>query len=185
MPAVAQTYRFTVEEYHKLAEVGILEEDDRVELLDGEIIIMSPIGYRHAKAVRRLNKSFIRQSKDRYEVDVQDPVVIGEYSEPEPDLLLLDPAVDGYEGLPEARHTYLVVEVADSTLRYDRGRKLRAYARAGIAELWIVNLRENLVEVYREPAAEAYLSQRVASGNEIVAPAAFPDVRITVARIVE
>ena len=185
MTAVAQTYRFTVREYHKLAEVGILDEDDRVELLDGEIIIMSPIGYRHAKAVRRLNKTFVRQSKDRYEVDIQDPVVISEYSEPEPDLILLMPEVDEYEGLPEARHTHLVIEVADSTLRYDRGRKLKAYARAGIVELWIVNLKNNTVEIYREPSGEAYLTQHVARGQERIAPATFPDVEITVAKIVE
>ena len=109
MPTVAQTYRFTVEEYHKLGEVGIFDEDDRVELLDGEIILMSPVGYRHAKAVRRLNKSFHRQSRDRYEVDVQNPVIVSDYSEPQPDVLLLAPEVDAYEGLPEARHTHLVV----------------------------------------------------------------------------
>lgn len=184
MPAVAQTYRFTVEEYHKLGEVGIFDEDDRVELLDGEIILMSPVGYRHAKAVRRLLKAFIRHSRDRFEVDAQDPVIISDYSEPQPDVLLLAPEVDSYEGLPEARHTYLIVEVADSTLRYDRGRKLKAYARAGIRELWIVNLKENVVEVYREPSGEQYLSTRVARGNERIAPLAFPDVKVTVASIV-
>ena len=185
MPAVAQTFRFTVDEYHKLADAGILEEDDRVELLDGEIILMSPVGYRHAKAVRRLNKIFVRGSRDRYEVDVQDPVVIGDYSEPQPDLLLLANEIDEYEGLPEARHTYLVVEVADSTLRYDRGRKLKAYARAGIAELWIVNLKENTIEVYRDPSDESYGSKRIARGLERVAPARFPDVKVTVSKIVE
>ena len=185
MPAVVQTFRFTVDEYHKLADAGILEEDDPVELLDGEIILMSPVGYRHAKAVRRLNKIFVRASQDRYEVDVQDPVVIGDFSEPQPDLLLLDNEVDEYEGLPEARHTYLVVEVADSTLRYDRGRKLKAYARASIAELWIVNLKENTIEVYRDPSDERYGSKRIARGNERVAPSAFPDVKITVSKIVE
>ena len=185
MPAVAQTFRFTVEEYHKLAEVGILEEDDRVELLDGEIIIMSPVGYRHARAVRALNRVFSRASRDRYDVSVQDPVVIADDSEPQPDLLLLDFEVNEYEGLPEARHTYLVIEVADSTLRYDRGRKLKAYARAGIAELWIVNLKENTIEVYREPSDESYGSRRVARGSERVAPAMFSDVKVTVSKIVE
>ena len=184
MPAVAQTYRFTVEEYHKLGEAGIFDEDDRVELLDGEIILMSPVGYRHAKAVRRLLKLFIRQSRDRFEVDAQDPVVISDYSEPQPDVLLLDPEVDAYEGLPEARHTHLVVEVADSTLRYDRGRKLKAYARAGIAELWIVNLKDDVIEVYRDPSGEEYLTERVARGQERVAPLAFPDVKVTVSKIV-
>ena len=185
MPAVAQTFRFTVDEYHKLADAGILEEDDRVELLDGEIILMSPVGYRHAKAVRRLNKIFVRGSGDRYEVDVQDPVVIGDYSEPQPDLLLLANEVDEYEGLPETRHTYLVIEVADSTLRYDRGRKLKAYARAGIAELWIVNLKENTIEVYRDPSEETYTSKRIARGQERVAPSAFSDVKVTASKIVE
>ena len=185
MPAVAQTFRFTVDEYHKLADAGILEEDDRVELLDGEIILMSPVGYRHAKAVRRLVTTFIRASRDRYEVQGQDPVVVNDYSEPQPDVLLLANEVDEYEGLPEARHTYLVVEVADSTLRYDRGRKLKAYARAGIAEFWIVNLKENSIEVYRDPAGETYGSRSVARGQERVAPAIFSDVKVTVSKIVE
>jgi Uma2 family endonuclease len=184
MPAVARTYRFTVEEYHKLGEVGIFDEDDRVELLDGEIILMSPVGYRHAKAVRRLNNGLVPHSRRRFQVDVQNPVIVSDDSEPQPDLLLLDPAVDAYEGLPEARHVYLVIEVADATLRYDRGRKLKAYARAGIRELWIVNLREDVIEVYRDPAGEAYRTTRVARGSERVAPAAFPDVKVTVGKIV-
>ena len=185
MPAVAQTFRFTVDEYHKLADAGILEEDDHVELLDGEIILMSPVGYRHANAVRRLIKIFIRASRDRYEVQAQDPVVVSEYSEPQPDVLLLANEVDQYQGLPEARHTYLVIEVADSTLRYDRGRKLKAYARAGIVEVWIVNLKENTIEVYREPSDETYVSKRIARGQERVAPVAFSDVKVTVSKIVE
>ena len=185
MPAVAQTFRFTVDEYHKLADAGILEEDDRVELLDGEIILKSPVGFRHAKAVRRLNRVFSRASRDRYDVSIQDPFIISDDSEPQPDVLLLDFEVDEYEGLPEARHTYLVIEVADSTLRYDRGRKLKAYARAGIAELWIVNLKENTIEVYRDPSEESYASKRIARGQERVASVMFPDVKVTVSKIVE
>jgi len=184
MPTVAQTYRFTVEEYHKLGEAGIFDEDDRVELLDGEIILMSPIGYRHAKAVRHLNKLFVRQSDDRFEVAVQDPVVISDYSEPQPDLLLLDPAVDDFAGTPETRHAFLVVEVAEATLRYDRGRKLKAYARSSVPEVWIVNLKDNAIEVYRDPSGESYATRQVARGTERVTPQRFADVKITVAKIV-
>ena len=176
--------RFTVDEYHKLAEVGLLDEEDRVELLEGEIVIREAEGYRHIKALRQMNKTFISKSRDRYEVGTHGPVVISEYSEPQPDLLLLDNEVDEYEGLPEARHTYLVVEVADSTLRYDRGRKLKAYARAEMAEFWIVNLKDNTIEVYREPFGDGYRWQRVLRGREQVAPSAFSDVKVTVSKIV-
>ena len=177
--------RFTVDEYHHLAEVGILEEDDRVELLDGEIMLMALEGYRHGKAERRFSKTFLHASQDRYEVGVHDPIILSKYSEPEPDLLLLANEVDVLEGLPETRHAYLVVEVSDLALSFDRESKLKAYARAGIAELWIVNLKENTIEVYREPSDESYGSRRVARGNERVAPAIFPDVRVTVSKIVE
>ena len=177
--------RSTVDDYHHLAEVGILEEDDRVELLDGEIILMSREDYRHSKAVRRLSKAFLSASQDRFAVGVHDPIILSEYSEPEPDLVLLANEVDAYEGLPESRHAYLIVEVSDSALSFDRDSKLKAYARAGIAELWIVNLKENAIEVYREPSEETYSSRRIARGNERVAPSLCSDVKVTVSKIVE
>ena len=102
-----------------------------------------------------------------------------------PDLSLLANEVDGYEGLPEARHAYLVEEVSGEALAFDRAQKLKAYACAGIAELWIVNLKGNMIEVYRDPSDESYGSKRIARGNERVAPLAFPDVKITVSKILE
>jgi Uma2 family endonuclease len=131
-----------------------------------------------------LSKPFILQAKDRYEVDVRTPLIISDHSEPQPDLFLLDPAVEEYEGGAEARHTLLVVEVADATLRYDRGRKLKAYARAGLPELWIVNLKENTFELYRDRAGDTYRTQTVARSAERVAPQVFPDLEVAVSKIV-
>ena len=146
---------------------------------------MSPIGYRHSYVVTRLNKLFVLRAKNRYEVQPQNPVALSDISEPQPDLALVrSEVVSRAEGLPEPEDTFLIVEIADASLRYDRGRKLRAYARAGIAELWIVNLKDNTIEIHREPEGETYRFSRIARGREKVAPAAFPDVAVVVEKLI-
>lgn len=183
MIAHAETYRFSVEEYNKLGEAGIFHEDDRVELLDGEIIIMAPIGKHHAKAVRRLNRILNQRYGDLCYVDCQSPVVLDSFSEPQPDILLVALSIDETDEKPTPAETLLAIEVADTTLRYDAGPKLKAYARNGIPEYWIVNLAENAVDVYRQPAGETYAEHfRVESKGQL-APAAFADRPIAVADI--
>ena len=171
--------RFTVEEYHRLAEVGVLHEDDRVELLNGVIVNMMPIGPFHGGSVIRLTRIFERISGDRWFTSVQNVVHLGEHNEPQPDLLLLRPREDFYTTKhPESDDVFLLIEVSDSTLLVDREDKLPIYATAGIVEVWIVNLPERVVEVYSSPANGAYSNYRRVVPGESLAPAAFPDAQI-------
>lgn len=178
--------RFTVEEYHRLAEVGVLHEDDRVELLNGVIVNMMPIGPFHGGSVKRLNHIFERASRDRWLTSVQDVVQIGEHSEPQPDIALLKPREDFYRSRhPHPEDVFLLVEVSDSTLLTDREEKLPIYAKGGVAEVWIVNLPEKVVEVYADPVAGEYRSTRRVRAGEPLAPAAFPDAIVDTAALLK
>jgi hypothetical protein len=176
----APTYRWTVEEYEALGRAGIFGEDDRVELLNGEIIIMSPIGYRHATAVTRLTNYLARRSRGRFNVSPQNPFNLDEHSQPQPDLTLLDPVCDTQPRHPLPEEIFLVIEVADSSIRYDREDKSPAYARNGVREFWILNLEANVLEVFREPDGDAYRATRTIGPEETIAPLAFPDIELRV-----
>lgn len=171
---------FTVDAYQRLGELGILHEDDRVELIDGQVVEMSPIGDRHASCVRRLLRLFARHMSDVAVVDVQNPVVLGERDAPQPDVTLLMSRSDGYPRHPRAADILLVVEVADTTLPYDRDLKLPLYARAGIPEAWLVNLDADRLLVAREPAGGRYASIRELSRGDTLAPLRFPEVTVSV-----
>lgn len=166
---------FTVAQYNRMGEAGILTEDDRVELIEGEIIEMSPIGERHAACVDVLAELFREQLQRKAIIRVQNPIQLGNYSEPQPDVTLLKRRDDFYRRAhPTAADVLLIVEVADTTLDYDRQIKVPLYARAGIAEVWIVNLMDEQVEVYAQPVNGAYQSQRHAGrGETINSPSAF------------
>lgn len=176
--------RFTLDEYHRMGEAGILHEDDRVELIRGEIVQMSPIGPPHAAAVAALNRLFVRRIGDRGTVWPQNPVVILPDSEPQPDVVLLRPRADGYRGgHPRPDDILLLVEIADTSLRYDRTVKLPLYAAAHVREVWIVDVSGEAIDVYREPAAESYRRhERIARGASL-APEAFPDLTLQIAEI--
>ncbi len=176
----AATYHWTVEEYEKLNGAGIFTENDRVELLNGEIIVRSPIGYRHAQAVRRLTKFFVKAARARYELDPQNPFVLDERSEPQPDILLVDPKVEALRRHPRPDEIFLVIEVSETTVRYDREDKRPAYARNGIREYWLLNLEDNVLEVYRDAVGVNYADARVLGPDEFVAPLAFPDAQLRV-----
>jgi Uma2 family endonuclease len=154
LPAEIIRHRFTVEEYHKMAEAGVLSEDDRVELIEGEVVQMTPLGWRHARCVSNLTMLLARFAGDRYVVSVQNPMIVDEHGEPQPDLALLREVPTGR--LPGPGEVVLVVEVADTTLSYDKNVKLPLYARAGIPEAWIVDLQGDLVEVHAGPRANGY-----------------------------
>jgi Uma2 family endonuclease len=134
MNALAETYRFSVEEYNKLGEAGIFHGGDRVELLNGEIIVMAPIGKRHITAVRRLARKFQLAFHDVCYVDCQSPFILDDFSEPQPDILLLKPEIDQTGEIPRPADLFVAIEVADSSVRYDSTLKLAAYAQARIAE---------------------------------------------------
>ena len=176
--------RFTVDEYHRMAEAGILTEDDRVELLDGEIVAMTPIGKRHAGIVARLERLLHHSIGDNAIVWGQNPIRLDRYGEPEPDVTLLKERTDFYtDRPPRPDDVLLLIEVADTSLRYDRGSKLRAYARARIPEVWIVDLTTDRVEVYREPRDDRYTDRQVAGRHATLAPVNVRAVRVRVSEI--
>jgi Uma2 family endonuclease len=184
MPEVQpSTYRFSVEEYYKLAEVGILGPEDRTELLDGEIIVMSPIGLRHIQAVNWCNDCLVEQHRRRYLVSPGNPIWLHEYSEPQPDMMLV-PRVRKLARQVRPADVYLLVEVSDTTLAFDRKRKRKAYAEAGVREYWIVNLEEDVIEVFRQPEAGKYSIELRFGLGEQVSPLAFEDVIVPVADII-
>src|SRR5665213_3138786 len=154
---VQTQHRFTVEDYYRMAETGVLKPDARVELLDGKIIDMSPIGPFHGGITKYLSKIFFGAAKGRWITAVQDPVRLDDHSEPQPDLMLLKPSADYYRKRhPQPEDVFLLVEISDTSLEKDQKVKLPAYARAGIAEVWIVNLNEQTIEVYRQPHFAGY-----------------------------
>ena len=174
-------HRFSVQDFYRMAETGVLRPDARVELLDGQIIDLSPIGPLHGSVVKRLIRHFQSSAGRRWTLSVQDPLHLDDHSEPQPDLMLLLPVSDDYaSGHPRPDDVYLLVEVADGTVDFDREEKLPLYARAGVPEVWIVNLAEEQVEVYREPSFGRYSAITIISKEEAVAPAAFPDMQIQV-----
>ena len=169
MQAVIERRTFTVDEYHQMAETGILTEDDRVELINGEIITMSPINSPHASVVDRINTLFNRQLSTKTIVRVQSPLQISELSEPEPDIMLLRPVDDFYASAhPQASDVFLLIEVAASSVQIDRQVKLPVYALAKVPEVWIVNLPEQQVEVYRSPMNNHYQAKEVVKGNQTI-----------------
>lgn len=169
-------HRFTVDEYHKMGEAGIFGEDDRVELIDGEVVEMTPIGWRHAEAVNRLTALLSRftilsaddASGSGYMVSPQNPIFLSEHGEPQPDLAFVEGPLPGR--LPGPAEIALVVEVSDTSLTHDRERKLPSYAEVGIPEAWIVDLSANRIEVYSEPGPEGYATvSRYGRGQRVVA----------------
>ena len=171
--------RFTVYEYHRMGEAGILHEDDRVELIEGELVEMTPIGGRHAACVRELNRLLVRRLADEMRVDVQNPIRLGEHSEPQPDLAVIRARKYG-ERLPGPEDVLLLIEVSDTTLAYDRNVKLPLYARAGIREVWVVNLPGGTIERHTYPSEDAYRSVSNARPGEEIESAALPGLKLAV-----
>jgi Uma2 family endonuclease len=154
-PMEVKRRRFTVHDYHRMGEAGILHEDDRVELIEGEIVEMTAIGTRHFSCVNVLTRLLVVSVGDEAIISVQNPVRLNEYTEPQPDLAVIRPR-DYRESLPEPDDVLLLIEVSDTTLPYDRGVKLPLYARAGIREVWIVDLPGETIERYTAPSANGY-----------------------------
>jgi len=174
-----QRHRITTDEYYRMAEVGIFKADDRVELIEGEIFDMSPIGIDHASVVKRLNSIFMPCVGIKAIVSVQDPIHLNEHSEPQPDIALLHYRDDFYrQAHPRPEDIILLVEVSDTTLRYDREVKLPLYARHAIPEVWIVDLEHQRLEVFRRPEAGVYLEIVRPSRDETIAPAGLAEARV-------
>jgi Uma2 family endonuclease len=179
MAVVIKRKLFSVVEYHKMIEAGVFHEDDRIELLGGEIVAMSPIGSRHAACVDRLAQLFMERLNRRAIVRVQNPVEISEESEPQPDLTLLKSRPDFYSSAhPKPSDIYLLVEVADTTASYDRRVKLPFYARAGIPEVWLIDLEAQQIEVYREPSAQGYRQMQIVERGQSLRVQAFSEIEL-------
>jgi Uma2 family endonuclease len=178
--------RFTVEEYHRMGETGILPEDNRIELITGDIVVREPVSARHAGTVDRLTRLWTSRLGDRAIVRVQNPIQFPrEDSELQPDVMLLRPREDFYATRhPEAPDVLVLIEVADTTLRLDRRVKIPLYARAGVREVWLVDLTTARLEVCREPVGDGFGNVRVLTRGERVLPEAFPDLTIDVADLV-
>jgi Uma2 family endonuclease len=172
----------TVDEYHRMVETGLLREDDRVELLNGRLIDVPPASPPHSGSNNALLAIFIRALGDRAHVGGQSPVTLDDRSEPEPDVVVSRPHSGRYMTRhPRPPDVFFVVEVSRTTLAFDRGEKLEAYARSGIPEVWIVDLVHHRLETYAEPAGNRYAVRTVYGRHDLVAPRAFPADTIAVA----
>jgi Uma2 family endonuclease len=180
MATPLRTRRFTVDEYYRMADAGILGAHERVELIEGEIIRMEAIGSRHAATVTRLDRLFQTLGGAAL-VWVQNPVRLSDLSEPEPDVALLQPKSDDYASAhPGPADTLLIVEVSDTTVGFDRGIKAPLYAVSGIREYWLVDIAAETIEVYREPGAAGYRDVTTHRRGEVLHPLAFADFDVPV-----
>jgi len=178
----AERRLFTRAEYHRMGEVGIFSEDDRVELIRGEIVKMSPIGRHHVAFVNNLNQLLVTRLAGRAIVSVQNPVVLSDDTEPEPDLTILRPRSYKHAE-PTVADVLLLIEVAETSLRYDRVTKRPLYAEAGVPEYWVVDCGAETVEVHRAPTGSGYRELTVVAGASSVNLLAFPDLALTLAEI--
>ena len=171
----------TVEKYHQLIEAGIFSEYDKVELIEGRIVEMSPKGTRHAAAMRRINKIFSKYFAEKAVICIQDPILLNDKSEPEPDLVLAQlPDVRYMLHHPKPEDIYLVMEVSDSTLAYDRKELAPWLAQNGVLQFCLLNIRGRELEDYREPSVDGYRAKHTYSEEESFSLSAFPDISIRV-----
>ena len=176
--------RFTVEEYYAMAEAGILTEDDRVELIDGVIVEIAPVGSRHVGVVNGYTRALTEAVKRRAVVQVQSPIRLDDGTEPQPDIVLLQERPDLYaSGHAGPQDILLVIEVADTSVGYDRNEKLPRYARAGIPEVWLTILPDRVIEAHTEPADGRYAVRRIFAPGDTISPDCFPDIALSVDEI--
>lgn len=178
--SVFDEYRLRVEDYEKMIEFGIFNDDDKIELWEGKLVTMSPKGTKHTNAIRRIDIAIEKQISERAIISLQDPIRLDDYSEPEPDIALIQPPISKYDSIhPTPEDIFLVIEVAETTILRDR-EKSKSYARNGIQQYLILNLNTNEIEDYREPAEDGYRFKRTLTAEESFNLVAFPDVEIKV-----
>lgn len=184
VPEPLRRHVISADEYLRMGEKGVFAPDARLELVEGEILEMAPIGSWRAGTVNILNRLFSRLASDRAIISVQQPVVVGDRSVPQPDLAILKLRADNYtRSHPTAADVLLIVEVADTTLAFDVGAKAELYARGSVAELWVVDLQDRSVRVFRDPSPSGYrTSFTVVAGQEVTA-LLLPAVGITLAEL--
>lgn len=175
--------RFTVDEYYKMIELGMLKDYEKAEIIEGELIQKMPIGDRHASVVNSLTRIFIKNLSDDVLVSIQNPIRISDFNEPEPDIVLADLTKFDGKRHPRPAETLVVVEVSDSTLKYDRDTKLSLYAEAGIPEVWIVNLKNDIIEVHQNLNIGIYQLTKIYKRGETVKSSVLPKLKIEVDKI--
>lgn len=181
--AAVAYHRWSVDEFHRMAQSGLLDESDRVELINGELVDMAPIGSRHAFYVDRLAECLGGGPSASHMVRVQNPIGLDERSEPQPDISLVKRA-NYADRHPTAADILLIVEVSDTTLEYDRDVKLTLYARHGIPEVWLLDVRAGELTVWQQPVEGQYRLMRKPAGSEIVAPLLAAGVGMALADLV-
>ncbi len=177
---VPTRHRLTVDEYHRMGDAAIFGEDDRVELIDGELVDMAPIGSRHAYVVDVLTRVLVKHAAQSRLVRVQNPIQLGEFGEPEPDIAVVRNG-NYFDHHPQANDVLLIIEVSDTSLDFDRTTKLPFYARYGISEVWIIDLNGKRVDVYRNPLREEQKYRDITRYSEgFVVAEGIPEVEIRV-----
>jgi Uma2 family endonuclease len=182
--AVPQPRRFTAAEYHRLTDRGVLRPDERVELVDGIIVRMAAMNSPHFACIARLNRWFSDNTGADVLIAPQLPIHLSDHSEPEPDIAVLKARDDDYEeSLPQPEDALLVIEVSDTTFRYDRRVKLPMYARAGLTEVWIVDLPRARVLVFRDPHGDDFTTEIVFRRGDVLTPLALPQLALPVSEV--
>jgi Uma2 family endonuclease len=173
--------RFSRDAYHRLFEIGLIDSDSRVELIDGEIFMMSPIGPPQGSYTSRMAEFFVRRLPDNLQCRVQMPIVAGDHSEPEPDIAIVSRRDDDYKiEHPSTRDVALVIEVAASSLIVDLGKKLKLYASSSIPEYWVVDVERAIVHVHRVPVGNRYADTVVLKAGEVAVPTAAPVCQVSI-----
>ncbi|MFN3920302.1 MAG: Uma2 family endonuclease [Methylohalobius sp.] len=179
--AFPKRHKITVQEYERMGETGIFSEDERVELIEGEIIDMAPIGPKHASLVDELTYALAKQLPDNYRIRVQNPLRLSDTSEPQPDLVVVRQRSDRYaQSHPTPEDALLVIEVAETSTNYDRNVKIPLYARFGIPEVWLVDLSGAFIEVFRKPSPSGYQEISRHSQSERLRPLLVPEVGVEI-----
>ena len=179
-----QRHAVSAEEYLRMGEGGVFAPEARLELIEGEIVEMAPLGSPHAGMVNTLIWLFSRAAGDQAVVAAQNPLIAGDRSVPQPDMVLLRPRADRYSrSHPTPADVLLLVEVADTTLQFDLGTKIPLYARCGIAEAWVIDVQERTVRVFRDPSASGYRMSFTVSGDESVVALALPAAVVSLAAL--
>jgi Uma2 family endonuclease len=183
-PLTLPRHKLSIEDFHQMGRAGILRDDSRVELIEGDLIDMAPIGSLHASVVSTLSMFFARQVGELAIVSTQNPVSLPPENEPQPDIALLKPNTDRYRSaLPTGADVLLIVEVADTTVEYDREIKLPLYARHGIPEVWLIDLKGGVLEIYLEPTAKGYRKLLQPARGETITPVLANEVRLPLTEI--
>lgn len=179
-----QKHRLTIGDYHRMGEAGILHENSRVELIEGELIDMAPIGSQHAGTVKQLSRLFNLAVGQTAIVSTQDPLILDKHSEPQPDIMLLRPRDDFYKSShPRPEDVLLIVEVADTSLQYDRQIKIPLYARYGIPEVWLADLVNRTLTLFRSPGEHGYQEVMTPPSLGALSPKLLSAVRLNLSRL--